>query len=145
MAADESDAEPVDTRLGNPGVRVGLKRLAAAGVGLLSTRAELLSVELTEERDRLAQRLALAAAGGLVLAFGAMFAGAFVIVMFWDTHRLWAIALVGLAHFGAGAFLLLKAKNVGRDAPPPFAASIGELRKDRELIERALGDREDSA
>ena len=143
MSVGDPGAEPVDPAPRNPGLRAALKRLAAAGVGVLSTRAELLTLELTEERDRLAQRLALAAAGGLVLAFGVMFAGAFVVVLFWDTHRLWAIALVALAHFGAGAFLLMKAKNVGRDAPPLFAASIEELKKDRALIEQALGDRDE--
>lgn len=145
MGAGEPGAEPVDAQPRNPGMRAALKRLAAAGIGLLSTRAELLTVELTEERERLTRRLALVAAGGLILAFGAMFAGAFVITLFWDTHRLWAIALVALAHLGAGAFLLMKARNVGRDGPPPFAASIEELKKDRALIEGALGDRDDDS
>lgn len=144
MAVADSGAEPVDARPRNPGVRAALKRLAAAGVGLLSTRAELLTVELTEERERLTRRLALVAAGGLILAFGAMFAGAFVVVMFWDTHRLWAIALVALAHLGAGTWLLTMARDVGRDSPPPFAASIAELRKDRALIESSLGDRDET-
>jgi uncharacterized membrane protein YqjE len=142
VSVGDPGAEPVDPPPRHSGLRAALKRLAAAGIGLLSTRGELLTLELTEERDRLVQRLALAAAGGLVLAFGVMFAGAFVVVLFWDTNRLWAIALVALAHFGAGAFLLMKAKNVGRDAPPPFAASLEELRKDRALIETALRERE---
>lgn len=144
MTAGDPGAEPVDAQPRNPGVRAAFKRLAAAGVALLSTRAELLTVELAEERERLTRRLALVAAGGLILAFGAMFAGAFVIVMFWDTHRLWAIALVALAHLGAGAWLLAMARDVGRDSPPPFAASIGELRKDRALIESSLGDRDET-
>jgi uncharacterized membrane protein YqjE len=141
----DSGAELAGAALRPPGLRAALKRLAAAGVGLLSTRAQLLTVELTEERERLTQRLALVAAGGLIIAFGVMFAGAFAIVLFWDTHRLWAIALVAAAHLGAGAFLLWKARNLGRDAPPPFAASIAELRKDRALIEGALGDRDDDS
>jgi uncharacterized membrane protein YqjE len=121
-----------------PGLRASLARLAAAGVALLSTRAELFSVELTEERERLTQRLALVAAGGMILAFGAMFAGAFVIALFWDTHRLWAIALVALAHAGAGMYLLSRAKAIGRDSGGPFAATIAELGKDRAALERAL-------
>ena len=112
-------------------------------VGLLATRAELASVELIEERERLTQRLALVAGGGLLLAFGALFAGAFVIVLFWDTHRLWAIAAVALVHLAAGLFLLSKAKAIGRDAPSPFAATIDELKKDKELLERALDAGED--
>jgi uncharacterized membrane protein YqjE len=145
VSVGDTDAGPDEPGPRNPGLRAALKRLAAAGLGLASTRAELLTVELTEERERLTQRLALVAAGGLMLAFGAMFAGAFVIVMFWDTHRLWAIALVAAAHLGVGAWLLVRARDLGRGAPPPFAASIAELRKDREMIERALGERDEAA
>jgi len=145
MTVGDTSAAPAEAGPRNPGLRAALKRVAAAGVGLLSTRAELLTVELTEERERLTRRLALVAAGGLILAFGAMFAGAFVVVMFWDTHRLWAIALVALAHLGAGAWLLRMARDVGRDSPPPFAASIAELKKDRALIEGSLGSRDETA
>ncbi len=125
------------------GLRPAVTRVARALVGMLSTRAELASVEFTEERERLTKRLALVAGGGLLLAFGALFAGAFVIVLFWDTHRLAAIAAVALAHLAVGLVLLAKAKAIGRDAPSPFAATIDELRKDKELLERALDDRGD--
>jgi uncharacterized membrane protein YqjE len=128
---------------GRQGLRPAITRVARALVGILSTRAELASVEFTEERERLTNRLALVAGGGLLLAFGALFVGAFVIVLFWDTHRLWAIAAVALAHLAAGLILLAKAKAIGRDAPSPFAATIDELKKDKELLERALGDGED--
>jgi uncharacterized membrane protein YqjE len=122
------------------GLRIALARLAAAGVGLVSTRVALFSVELTEERERLARRLALIAVGGLLLAFAALFAGAFVIALFWDTHRLAAIAGVAVAHLAVGAFLLSKARAMGRDAPGAFHASLEELRKDRSALERALAD-----
>jgi uncharacterized membrane protein YqjE len=125
------------------GLRPAITRVARALVGILSTRAELASVEFTEERERLTQRLALVAGGGLLLAFAALFVGAFVIVLFWDTHRLWAIAAVAVAHLAGGLILLSKAKAIGRDSPSPFAATIDELRKDKELLERALADRED--
>jgi len=125
------------------GLRPAITRVARALVGMLSTRAELASVEFTEERERLTKRLALVAGGGLLLAFGALFVGAFVIVLFWDTHRLWAIAAVALAHLAAGLFLLSQAKAIGRDSPSPFAATIDELKKDKELLERALDDRGD--
>jgi uncharacterized membrane protein YqjE len=127
---------------GPPGLRQSLARVASALVGLVSTRTELASLEFTEERERLTRRLAMVAAGGLLLAFAALFAGAFVIVLFWDTHRLWAIALVALAHLAAGAILLAKARAIGHDSPSPFAATIDELRKDKEALERALADRE---
>ncbi len=47
------------------GLRPAVTRVARALVGMLSTRAELASVEFTEERERLTKRLALVAGGGL--------------------------------------------------------------------------------
>jgi uncharacterized membrane protein YqjE len=126
-----------------PGLRSALARLAAAGVGLVSTRVELFSVELTEERERVARRIALIAVGGVLVAFAALFAGLFAIALFWDTHRLVAIALVAAAHLAVGAFLLWKAKTLGRNAPGPFSASLEELRRDRAVLERALADHAD--
>ena len=62
--------------------------MAAAGVGLLSTRAELFSLELAEERGRLTKVVACVAAAGLLLAFAALFVGPWVVVCyFWDSHR----------------------------------------------------------
>lgn len=131
-----------ETAGGPPGLRQSIARLASAFVGLASTRAELASIEFAEERERLTLRLGLVAAGGLLLAFAVLFAGAFIIVLFWDTYRLLAIAAVALAHLAGGAVLLGKAKAIGRGAPSPFAATIDELRKDKEMLERALADRE---
>ena len=86
-------------------------------MGLLSTRAELFSLELAEERGRLTKVVGLVAAAGLLLAFAALFVGAWVVVYFWDSHRLWAIALVALAFLGLGLLLLSQARAAGA-APP---------------------------
>lgn len=141
MSGSDSDAGVDAPR--RTGLRVSLTRIAAAAVGLASTRAELFSLELAEERERLALRLGLVAAGGLLLAFALLFAGAFVIVLFWDTHRLLAIAAVALVHLAAALLLLAKGRSLGRDSPMPFSASLEELKKDRALLERALGDRDE--
>ncbi|GIK87448.1 MAG: hypothetical protein BroJett026_29290 [Betaproteobacteria bacterium] len=141
--------DPGDTLASAPphgprrGLRASLARLGTAAVGLLATRAELFGVELTEERERLTRRLAFVALGGVLVAFGALFAGAFVVAVFWETHRLAAIAAVAIVHAVAGGALLYKAKSMGTDAPSPFAASLDELRKDRALLERALAERGD--
>jgi len=135
-------AQLPQSEAGHEGFRAAVARVTGSLVALLATRAELASVEFSEERERLTQRLGLVAAGGLLLAFAALFVGAFVIVLFWDTHRLWAIAAVAFAHLVAGLILLSKARAVGRDAPSPFAATVAELKKDRELLERALAARE---
>jgi len=119
------------------GLREALGRLADGGLAVLRTRAELATLELAEERDRLVKRIALLVGGVLLLAFGAMYVGAFVVVMFWDSNRLLAIALVGLAHLGIGAWLVMLAKGLGVGITP-FEATLAEIEKDRESISRAL-------
>lgn len=133
----------MDTSEGAPpagGLKASLARLAESVVGLFRTRAELAGVELVEERERLVQRLALLVGGIVVLAFAALFVGAFIIALFWDSHRLLAIAFVALAHALAGGFMIAKSKAIGRDAPAPFSATLAELEKDRVRLQRAAQD-----
>jgi uncharacterized membrane protein YqjE len=125
------------------GLRAAAARVGSAAVGLLATRAELLSVELAEERTRLTRLIVLLAAGGVLLAFAMMFAGTFVIALFWDTYRLAAIAAVAIVHLGIGLFLLSKARGIGSGAPAPFAATLEELHKDRAMLRQALAQREE--
>ncbi len=119
------------------GVKPALARLAESVVGLMRTRAELAGVELVEQRERLAMRLALLVAGIVIVAFAVLFAGAFVIVLFWDTHRLAAIAGVAIVHALAGGLMIARARAMGRGAPSPFAATLAELEKDRGRLMRA--------
>jgi uncharacterized membrane protein YqjE len=123
------------------GLRDALARLAQSALGTLRTRAELAGVELAIERERLVARLALLVGGVVAIAFAALFAGAFIIVLFWDTHRLPAIAAVALVHAAAGALLIAKARAIGREAPAPFAATFAELDKDRGRFARASNDK----
>ena len=122
------------------GVKSALARLAESAVGLLRTRAELAGVELAEERERLLRRLALLVTGIVVVSLAALFVGAFLVVLFWDTHRLGAIAVVALLYALAGGLLIGKAKAIGDQAPPPFAATLAEVEKDRARLARAAHD-----
>ena len=55
-------------------------------------RAELVGVEIAEERERLTAALRCWIGGAVIVAFAVLLAGLFVIAVFWDTHRLGAIA-----------------------------------------------------
>lgn len=125
------------------GVGAVLARLAESVVGLARTRGELAAIELVEERERLLLRLVLVIAGIVIVAFALLFAGALVIVLFWDTHRLAAIAGVAIVHLVAGAAMILRARAIGRSAPTPFSATLAELEKDRMRLARAVSGPED--
>lgn len=112
----------------------GLRTLCATLIDAAGTRAELALVELREQGEHRKALLILAVTGGVFLVMGLLLAAFFVVVLFWDTYRLAAIAGVTLLYLGiaAAAFLLLRAK--ARAAPRPFEATLRELAADREML-----------
>jgi len=109
-------------------------RLGASLLGLLRTRLELASVELAEERDRVQQQLTLLVAAMATFMFAALFVATWVIVYFWDTYRLTAIAVVAIVFAGTGAVLLMLRSHAAKTAPTPFAATIAEFERDRAAL-----------
>ena len=106
-------------------------RLGASLLGLVRSRLELASIEFAEERNRIQQQLVLLVAASGLLMFGVLFAAMWVVVYFWDTNRLTAIAIVALVFAAAGAALLLVRSQAARSAPTPFSATIAEFERDR--------------
>jgi len=133
---DERDATPPP----RADVRSTLSRLADSGLALLRTRGELAAVELTEELGRLKRTALTLAVAVVMLAFALGGVGVWIVVYFWDTARLTAIALVTLA-YALLAFALWRADAArSASAGAPFAATLAELEKDREwLARRARG------
>jgi uncharacterized membrane protein YqjE len=93
-------------------------------------RGALLAVELREEIRRRRSMLLLAVAGIALLHMALLFSSVLIAAVFWDSHRLGAIAAMVAFYFaGAGAaFLQLRRATI--DSPPPFAASRRELTED---------------
>ena len=112
-------------------LRGSAARLGASLLGLVRTRLELASIEFAEERNRIQQQLVLLVAASGLLMFGVLFAAMWVVVYFWDTNRLTAIAIVALVFAAAGAALLLVRSQAARSAPTPFSATIAEFERDR--------------
>jgi uncharacterized membrane protein YqjE len=116
-------------------------RLGASLLGLVRTRLELASVELAEERDRVQYHVASLVLAIAMFMFALLFTAAWIVVYFWDTNRLTAIAVVAILFAAAGAGLLMLRSRAVRAAPMPFAATIAEFERDR----AALAGRDRSA
>jgi uncharacterized membrane protein YqjE len=112
-------------------LRGSVARLGASLLGLVRTRLELASIEFAEERNRIQQQLVLLVAASGLLMFGVLFAAMWVVVYFWDTNRLTAIAIVAFVFAAAGVVLLLVRSQAARSAPTPFSATIAEFDRDR--------------
>jgi uncharacterized membrane protein YqjE len=123
------------------GLRRALARAGAAVLAIVRTRLELATVEYEEERTRAATRLVLGAVAVAFLAFSVLLASALVVVLFWDTHRVLALAAVTLVHVAIGGYALLRLKADMRSSPAPFSATIAELKRDGEWLTDELHKR----
>ena len=116
-----------------------LRALGATLFDAAETRIELALVELRERAEYRKQFLILAVTGGVFLVMGLLLAAFFVVVLFWDTYRLAAIAAVTLLYLGIAAAAFLRLRANARATPPPFEATLRELSADREMLKEWRG------
>jgi uncharacterized membrane protein YqjE len=97
---------------------------------MVGNRAELLLVELQEERVRLLDALLLLMAGGVCGLMALIMATLTVVVIFWDTHRMLVLTLFILLYLcvAGTAFGLLHSRLRRWRA---FAATLDQIKKDQ--------------
>ena len=123
------------------GLSGALAQLGTSALDLLSTRAELASVEFNEAHERTKERLVVVAIAVASLAFASLPASALVVVYFWASYRYEALIGVTLAYLAIAAIALWRLKVLQRNAPRPFAATLAELERDRQWLAGQFGDR----
>ncbi len=104
----------------------------------LETRFELFGFELSEERDRMLATLVAALVAVVFLFAGLLSLNIVLVLAFWE-QRLLVCVVLAVAYLGVGVGLGLAARSRVRNAAPPFAATLDELRKDAEAF-RSRGD-----
>lgn len=113
-----------------------VRELARTALSIAETRAELAATELEEQALRWAEIALWAALAAFFLGAALVFIAILVILLFWDSNRLLAAGIVGALFLCAGGAGLLLARARLRERPRLFSATVAELRKDRERIER---------
>jgi uncharacterized membrane protein YqjE len=116
------------------GLLNSLRAFCQTGVALAQDRLELIIVEFSEERERTRQRLTLTVVAIVFLSMGMLLLAAFVVLLFWDLHRLLAASGMTLLYLVIGAAALARIRSVNRDAAPPFAATLREFQRDLNLM-----------
>jgi uncharacterized membrane protein YqjE len=112
-------------------------RVAATLVAMVGTRLELAAVEFQEDARRLLGYLAWSLMAVFLAAGAVMLAALFVILLFWDSYRLQAVAGMAVVLAG-GAFLIVMSVRSRLNAQTPlFADTLAELRKDVEYVRHA--------
>lgn len=116
------------------GLKASLQGLMATMMAIFQTRLALLSTELEEEKQRLLATMAWGAVavlmGCLALAFGA----AFVVVLFWDTHRLLALGLMALLFVAFSGVAFVQVRRLSLASSGMLAATLTELEADRQAL-----------
>lgn len=119
------------------------KRALDALVELAQVRLELFGTELEAEKLRIFDALLQAIIAVVLLGLALVLALGFVVLLFWEGHRLAAVGVLTLLFAGAGAALLLRARHAlkTRDGGP-FALTLGELQRDRTGLRGATDEPE---
>ncbi|MGQ4877493.1 phage holin family protein [Billgrantia sp. LNSP4103-1] len=110
------------------------KRLLANLMATGETRLRLAVLELEEERARLATLLLLLGLSLVMLLLGLGMLTLLAVVMFWDTHRLAAIATSALVLLGGGIVIALLGLRQAR-RHTLLKETLAQLALDRHLVE----------
>lgn len=116
------------------GLMGSVRRLTGTLIAIVSTRLELLVNELQEERLRLTQMFLLALIALFLLGTGLILLNAFIVVVFWDSHRLLALGLLCVVYLVAGAAVLMSLRAKAQVGSKLFSASLAEFDKDRQAL-----------
>jgi uncharacterized membrane protein YqjE len=112
-------------------------RITATLVAMVGTRLELAAVEFQEDARRLLGYLAWSLLAAFLAAGAVMLAALFVIVLFWDTYRLQAVAAMAAVLAIVAGLIVMSVRSRLNAQAPLFAATLAELRKDIEYVRHA--------
>jgi uncharacterized membrane protein YqjE len=119
------------------GVVQAAKRMLATLIAIVHTRLELFTTEIEEEIQRAASVLLWALVALFFGSLTVLMVAVTVLIIFWDDNRILAACLVtGTFLVLTGIFALLARARL-RAKPRFMAASIEELKRDRESLERS--------
>lgn len=132
MASTDSGTSAAAGRAG--GLLVSLRRLLANLLEVAQTRVEIVATEFEEERERLRELVVYGFLTLFFFGFGLALLTLFLILAFWDSHRLFVVGGFALAYLAAGVVALAVLRAKSRSRPRLFAATVSELKKDREQL-----------
>jgi len=109
-------------------------RIGSNLLAMLRTRLELAALELQEETQRLFGYLAWGIAAAFFAVVAVLLAILFILVLFWDTHRLAAVGGMTVLFAAGSVFAALYVKSSLTNRPPILANTLAELRRDAQAI-----------
>ncbi|QBK04584.1 hypothetical protein DW355_07120 [Hylemonella gracilis] len=118
----------------SPGLFASTRKLLDTALECVQVRLALISNEVEQEKLRLFDGLLWAGSALLLLSLGTVLLVAFLVVLFWDSHRLQALGVLTVLFLGSGGGLLCIARARLRKPGGMFSASADELGRDRAAL-----------
>lgn len=117
-----------------PGLIASLAGVARNTFGLVLSRLELASIELSEVRNHLLKLIVVAAVALVAGLFAVAYGSVLVVALAWDTLG-WKILLIMMLFFLVVTLLLgLYARAMLRENKLSLPATMAELKADRDML-----------
>ncbi|MEN9379688.1 MAG: hypothetical protein RJB15_1381 [Pseudomonadota bacterium] len=113
-----------------------IKNLVATGASIAKTRLELLSVDVQIARSQFLRSFVMIVSALFFLFFGLLMLVLLIVIYNWESDRLMALSLLAGAFLAIGMILAALVIQSLRTMPKLFEASIAELAKDAEELNR---------
>ena len=113
------------------GLMGSIRQLLSTVTSIASTRLELLANELQEERLRLTQMLLFASFALFCFGMGILLLTVFIVVLFWDDHRLAVLGALSILFFASGTLAAMLLRSKAQAKSRLFSTSLAELAEDR--------------
>lgn len=112
-------------------------RIASTLAAMVGTRLELAAVEFQEDARRLLGYLAWSLLAVFLAAGAVMLVALFVILLFWESYRLQAVAVMALLLAAGASLIAMSVRSKLHAQSPLFADTLAELRKDIDYVRHA--------
>ena len=116
------------------GLLGSIKRLLSTLTSVASTRLELLANELYEERLNLEQMLLYFVSALFCFGMTIMLLTVFIVVLYWDDHRLLLLGGLSTVFLVAGLMLAMRLQKIMQNKSKLFSVTLAELAKDKDLL-----------
>jgi uncharacterized membrane protein YqjE len=123
-----------ETRAPAGGLLASLQRLLATLLDIVQTRVAIVATEFEEERVRLRELVVFGFVALFFVNLGIVLFTLFVVMLFWESHRLYVMGGFALLYLGVGVVAGISLRHRLKSRPRLFATTLAELSKDRDQL-----------
>lgn len=123
-----------ETKAHAGGLVASLQRLLATLLDIVQTRVAIVATEFEEERVRLRELVVFGLVALFFVSLGIVLFTLFVVMLFWETHRLYVMGGFALLYLGLGVVAGISLRHRLKSRPRLFATTLAELSKDRDQL-----------